>query len=103
MGNRARALVENSQVQQRQAAPGQIAVNAYDRDWVMLGGGALPAARATVAVQAVHWWWGVLANTLAAEWLGSEGEQLRPHGCHRSERLTGAGRCAGRCRQHGQR
>ena len=72
MGNRTRALVENSQVQQRQAAPGQIAVNAYDRARVMLGGGAFAGSKGNGGSAGGSLVVGVLANTLAAEWLGSE-------------------------------
>lgn len=71
MGNRTRALVENSQVQQRQAAPGQIAVNAYDRARVMLGGGAFAGSKGNGGSAGGSLVVGVLANTLTAEWLGS--------------------------------
>ncbi len=71
MGNRTRALVENSQVEQRLAAPGNIEVSAYDRARVMLGGGAFAGSKGNGGSAGGSLVVGVLANTLAAEWLGS--------------------------------
>ena len=43
-------------MQQRQAAPGQIAVNAYDRARVMLGGGAFAGHIAAAMPQRITSW-----------------------------------------------
>ncbi|MGA6104696.1 leukotoxin LktA family filamentous adhesin [Pseudomonas solani] len=71
MGNRTRARVENSQVEQREAAPGSIEVSAYDRARVMLGGGAFAGSKGNGGSAGGSLVVGVLANELAAEWLGS--------------------------------
>ena len=76
MGNKTVAQVIDSRVLQRAAAPGSIEVAAYDRARVMLGGGAFAGSKGNGGSVGGSVVVGVLNNTLAAEWLGSQAEDF---------------------------
>lgn len=69
LANTTRAAVVNSSVTQKGA--GSIAVNAFDRTRVLIGGGSFASSQGTGTSAGAALAVGVLANTIQAQWLGS--------------------------------
>lgn len=70
-GNTTSALVQNSTVTGRQAAPGLIQVLAYDRSRALLGGGAFSGSTGKGSAAGGAVTLGLFQNTISAGWLGS--------------------------------
>ncbi|MCL5041125.1 MAG: leukotoxin LktA family filamentous adhesin [Gammaproteobacteria bacterium] len=66
-----RAAVVDAEVYQREAAPGSIAVNAYDRTRSLLGGGAFAVSTDKGGSGGGSLVLAIVQNSLTAEWLGS--------------------------------
>ena len=69
--NTTRAAVIDSEVEQRAAAPGTIAVNAYDRSRSLLGGGSFAVSKEKGGSAGGSMVLAIMGNDLKAEWLGS--------------------------------
>lgn len=69
--NTTRAAVIDSEVEQRGAAPGTIAVNAYDRSRSLLGGGSFAVSKEKGGSAGGSMVLAIMGNELQAEWLGS--------------------------------
>ena len=69
--NQTRASVIDSVINQREAAPGSIGVNAYDRSRALLGGGSFAFSKDKGGSGGGSFVVGVMGNQLEAEWLGS--------------------------------
>ena len=69
--NQTRAAVIDSDVAQRSAAPGTIAVNAYDRSRSLLGGGSFAVSKDKGGSAGGSMVLAIMGNQLESEWLGS--------------------------------
>ncbi|KKN78394.1 hypothetical protein LCGC14_0350420 [marine sediment metagenome] len=69
--NQTRAAVIDSEVEQRSAAPGTIAVNSYDRSRSLLGGGSFAFSKDKGGSAGGSMVLAIMGNQLEAEWLGS--------------------------------